>query len=77
VDWQACFRLEEGKTYRVAYVEPMDDIVKTATFDFRGEVLEGNRAVLIITDDRLSWMTHPGAINILSIEEQTARGEIR
>jgi len=27
MDWQACFSLEQGKTYRVRYVRPWEDIV--------------------------------------------------
>ena len=75
MDWQACFQLEKGKTYRIRYVRPWEDQVREGTYTFHGEVEKGNRPVVVMApDDRI---TLPGPINILQIDEQAAAGEIR
>jgi uncharacterized protein (UPF0179 family) len=75
MNWESCFKMEEGKTYRVRFVRRgvgRGDVVEEGEFQFNGEVWSDNTAVLIPTDR--TWV---GPINILEIEEQAARGEVR
>jgi len=74
-DWQTCFKLEEGKTYRIRYIWPnTNGPVMEGTYTFHGEVSPGNRAVVVM--DPNDKTSSPGHIIIVEIEEQAARGEI-
>jgi hypothetical protein len=77
MDWQACFSLEQGKTYRVRYVRPWEDIVREGTYTFHGEVEPGNRAIVVMDPGNTGDAATPGPIHILQIEEQVAAGDIR
>jgi len=86
-DWQACFQMEAGKTYRVRYVRPWEDVVREGVFRFEGEVLSPtNSAVVVIDPHAMGDASSPGPIHILEIEElllgarfdvENAKGEIK
>jgi hypothetical protein len=73
-DWQACFQMTKGKTYRVRYVRPFEDVVRQGTYRFEGEVTIGNSAVVIIEPGNTGDAAAPGNINILEIEEVLTNG---
>jgi len=77
MDWQACFAMKVGTTYRVRYVRPWEDIVRVGTFTFHGEVMPGNQAIVVMDPGNEGDAATPGPIHILQIEEQVAAGDIR
>jgi len=85
-DWQACFTMTKGKTYRVRYVRPWEDQVREGLYHFNGEVDgRNNSAVVVMDPENKGDAACPGPIHILEIEEmypgarfdlEAARGEI-
>lgn len=73
--WQACFRLEKGHAYRIKYVVPGEDRVREGTYRFDGDVLPGNRAVVVMMPDDTT--SPAGSIHILEVDEQRAPAQVK